>query len=174
MHYPEIRSQGFHNPIERGIYEEAVFDIPNPGALGRDPSKYPIYGYSMWPGRIDARNAYTYGDTTFVLKDKIKNRSFATFGDTGGMGQQVQPVEFGSIDMRNIRPAVGAKSNLINRYSWNNPHDYTETQTLGGITLDDIAKIIYKPTEDIGDVELRKLLAQLQIPYEIAPRYKQR
>ena len=173
VHYPGVRSQGFHEPFGRGIYEEAVFDIPNPGASGRDPSKHPIYGYSMWPGGSDYRNAFTYGNTTFVLDDAIKNRSFATLGDTGGMGQQVQPVEFGSTDIRNIRSAVGAKSNLINSYNWSNPHDYTEAQIMGGVTLDDVRKIIYKPKEDSfdpGDVELRKLLAQLQIPYEIAPR----
>ena len=173
LHYPGVRSRGSHDPVGRRIYEEAVLDIPKPGASGLDPSQHPIYGYAMFPGGSDDRNAYTYGNTTFVLKDAIKDRSSVTFGDTGGMGREVQPVEHGSTDIRKLRPAIGRKSQSMRSYNWSNPFDYTEAQIMGGVTLDDIAKIIYKPKEDMydpGDVELRKLLAQLQIPYQISPR----
>ena len=181
IHDPGMTSMGHNNPQQRKFYENAVFDIDS-----TDPRQYPNYGYSMNPEYVEGdlfdpnKASAGYGNLTLVLKDLIKDRAFATFGDSKGNGG-LQPVPWGTLDPTQLEPAIGGRM-----HAWmfdpfrvkRNLPQYTEAQIIpgpSGLTLNDVARMIYRiPERQVREEteehkQFMDITRGLGIPFTISP-----
>ena len=176
LHYPGMKSQGANFPIERGNWEKIVFGIPDAPKLY--PELHPIYAYGL--NEFSEKTTRPFGNVAMVLNPRLKNNAFYAGADTGSMGLNVQPAPYFTTDPEILRAAVGEKSGIMGQLVGGNftPHNYTEAQIMGGVTLDDIIKILFTPRASDINLDLardfERALIKSGIPFEILkrnPRY---
>ncbi len=108
------------------------------GATNELPDKKrPIYGYVATE---KADRAYPYGPIEFVLKERVKDRTTITFGDSLGrfdgtnlVGAPVRSLDTGCWDRRVWDAYVG---------DWR-AMSYIEAQIHGGVSLQDVEKVVF-------------------------------
>jgi hypothetical protein len=100
-----------------------------------DPLEHPIYGYFAHPNTLDMSN---YGEVDFVLKDEVKHRATVTMGDSLSdfMSGTLIGSPSGDIDLASMG------SNLLAASEGDIP-DYIEAQIHGGVSMQDVAKVVY-------------------------------
>lgn len=167
-------SGGMFNPGGRAEFERLFFGY----ADDLDPTERPIYGYWSHRESLDTNEmAQSYGDSIFVLKDRVKTRATVTGGDSLNAWHNLAdedradfiPRPFLDPDHR-----IYSTSDL-RRDAWegvtkpHRSHGYTEIQVHGGLSLDDVDRVIFQVWKhnDPPDDDLLAKLDDLNIPYTI-------
>ncbi len=143
----------------RALGEEEVFNIPR-NAPG---SARPIYGYFS-PAKDNERFVRMYGDVILVLKDHVKDRSM--FADTDSL--DTPPSRFVPSPVRKpsiCSTIVGGDILAIWRDGIENYALYVEAQIFGGVTTEDISKVIF---ERSPTAETTARLTARGIPWEVS------
>lgn len=131
----------------------------------------PIYG---WGHRSSPEATVVFGDATLRLKDSVVERTSWTIGDS--MMDEVPPIMSGDIDNATdemLLAASGWNAGLALQETETTQGDfrwavnYVEAQVHGGVTLDDIAAVVVRPTGS-GEVDpdIKAMLDQHGIPVE--------
>lgn len=133
-------SGGFFSPDSRRLVEMQGLGAPEdlPDFLR------PVYGYFS----TDAHSAHHYGAVEFVLKEEVKDRTTYTIGDSlhhFGTKRQV-----GGVSVKSI---AAWDQNVDDYFRWPDMISYIEAQIQGGVSLDDVAKVIIHAQP--GSVPLR-------------------
>lgn len=159
-------SGGAYDPQRRKSLEFSQLGIP----FQIDDALRPIYGYltvqtsgpleSTSPDVVgswnaDSRALYTYGDMRVVLKKEVKSRATFTMFDSlsaKSIGQPITEVhDAKSLFFAGLQQGT-YKNGLLSS-------DYTETQILGGVSMEDVEKIVIDPQLTYTPVEvIRKAL----------------
>jgi peptidoglycan hydrolase-like protein with peptidoglycan-binding domain len=163
-------SSALYDPKERAIAEERWFGI----AKGSDPTKRPIYGYLAVDGTGPVTgDSYLsqYGDVQVVLKDSVKDRTTAMWGDSlnqshQGIPEPLHNPTWRSYTLAPVGLAAGETMKLdrdVHSDTWKQ-WNFVETQIHGGVGTDDIAEIVLPkdPTP-----ALRASLEQAGIPWRV-------
>lgn len=159
-------SGGWNNPKYRAKYEAQWFGIGqglDPGEASQvAPEKRPIYGYVMLDGVRPARKTQQdvlsfYGDIQVVLRDNVRKRTTAMFGDSlneqnYGMPSPVDDPTWESftpqpgfnpkspVQMPLVQRDRDPKSQIFRQTA------YAEAQIHDGVTVADIEEVIF-PSE---------------------------
>lgn len=164
-------SSGLPDPDYRADFEERVFGIP-PDSPWQDR---PIYGYLTGGPEDEVGGLVQYGKIKLVLKDETRQRTTAMFGDSLGNDAAV-PTPMLNPDWRswegeayNYVDAADARK----RYGPDRERSsktYIEAQIHGGVTVGDIAEVVF-PAEPSTDPEglqdLANKLTQAGIPWTV-------
>ena len=152
------QSGGLYNPEMRAgdelLHQGLLEDIP--------VEKRPAYGFLAMPGEADSNDVAQYGSVRLVLKPGVRDRTTITFGDS--LNGEATPIPLtGDVTDEQM---FAARSMA--------PGDYTEAQIHGGVTLDDVEKIVIAPLktpwEQKGETEDLVRIAEAHgIPVEGAP-----
>lgn len=145
-------SKGAFMPHIRKEFEKEVFGIPKDATY----EERPIYGY-ITEGKAGWANQY--GDAVFILKERIKNRTSVTFGDSldinaAGEINSTAPTPLTNANYLSVEP-----HNFLNYVWWGesleNAYPYTEAQIFGGVDIKrDVKEVIFtksKPTVEITE-----------------------
>jgi hypothetical protein len=156
------KSKGLKNTGLRAAVEEQWFGLPE----DYDPKKRPIYGYVMVdgvrPAGLGASDMFDvstdalsqYGQIQVVLKDDVRRRTTAMFGDSLNNKNDGIPSPVDDPSWQSYSPAP-SKSMLTRGLTSEDrsvdDHEfragtYAEAQIHGGVTLDDIDEIIFPTT----------------------------
>lgn len=153
---------GYYDPSWRAGVEEALFGTP------RDAPERPVYGYL----RIDAPGqggVARYGSVRVVLKDQVRSRTTAMFGDSADeadMGRG-SPAPVDEPDWRAFGPSgpatrvFGPLDRDLARISQTH---YLEAQVHGGVSVDDIAEVVLR---EQPSPSLLRLLEQRGVPWRV-------
>jgi hypothetical protein len=155
-------SKGMLDPKRRAIFETAAMDV-HPTM---DKRLRPIYGHlrlADGDGAIEDPGYFQYGDLFFEMKEEVKDRATYTVGDSlyspfahvPLSGEASDDVKLGGYVGRygvKLSASASVKS-LID-------DPYIETQTFGGVSLEDIAVVhMKKPSGDpMSDSTYRALV----------------
>lgn len=156
-------SSGWFDIEGRKESEKAGLGIPT----NIPNKKRPVYGYLEDPNYewYETRNARMYGKIKWVFKDQVKDRSRMTLGDSGDLGLGICVVGT-PIRSPHIEGAGREGPAILKGYR---REYYTETQTEGGLTLEDVARV-HIPTSmfDQRYAELGSALEKkgIQVIYE--------
>lgn len=174
-------SGGMLDTGERRNFEEEFFSIP----ASAKPTQRPVYGMIMDRGEESVENhrsSSQYGDVIFVLKEKIKEYTTISIGDSLNHGAEEfmpSPILEPSVrslpmsdrfctwdsgkskDYYSIKPIPSVKR-LLGR----NIYDYIEAQIHTEVTIDNIEKVVFKNPPDVSTV---MKLEKHKIPYEVKP-----
>jgi DNA polymerase III epsilon subunit-like protein len=155
-------SKGMLDPKRRAIFETAAMDV-HPTM---DKRLRPIYGHlrlADGDGAIEDPGYFQYGDLFFEMKEEVKDRATYTVGDSlyspfahvPLSGEASDDVKLGGYVGRygvKLSASASVKS-LID-------DPYIETQTFGGVSLEDVAVVhMKKPSGDpMSDSTYRALV----------------
>jgi hypothetical protein len=136
-------------------YEEYKMFGITPNA---DDAVRPIYGHIQRADRWN-ENVEHYGSARVLLKSEVKERASYTMTDSLGSPDMAYPV---------TRPNLNEVR--IDRWGWPPEfgQDYVETQIHGGLSVDDIAEVIFDTTSRTYKPPTKTLLKELDeagIPY---------
>ena len=165
-------SHGLYDPELRSIHERLMFDTD---------SAQPIYGY-VKPTKIEAGDSLqrtgvanfvsAYGDAALVLKPEVKSRTTVTHGDSlmTDVGGAPAPVPLNDVHTASDkRLAAGTTERTAS---------YIEAQIHGGVTTNDIAKILVHEDQWLSDrspddVARRRAVLEAVfpgVPVEVIPK----
>ncbi len=160
------RSGGMFQPQERAVREEQWFGIPTDAA----PETRPIYGYLVTGG--DGKGIVdVYGGARVVFRDDVRGRTTAQVGDSmehilTGRPAPVDNPDWYAFTIQYEEPALAKLDRNYDGPAFNKK-TYIEAQIHGGVTVDDIAEVIFtsRPTP-----ELVALLRERGIPWRMRRR----
>lgn len=161
-------SKGLLNQDVRRQAEETLFGLPKdvPGA------ERPVYGYAtknaegwamspiVWNDGTEgmADTVQQYGNIAMRLSQEAKDRTSFTYGDSLDHRAFVLPRTESAVDHRMINPeALTASSATVmsgdplterEMFAGSVGAPYVETQTFGGVNLDDIDEIVFYDKQD--------------------------
>lgn len=156
------KSKGLKNTGLRANVEEQWFGLPE----DYDPKKRPIYGYVMVdgvrPAGLGASDMFDvstdalsqYGQIQVVLKDDVRRRTTAMFGDSLNNRNDGIPSPVDDPSWQSYSPAptktmltrgLTSEDRSVDDHEFR-AGTYAEAQIHGGVTLDDIDEIIFPTT----------------------------
>lgn len=176
------KSKGMNNQVGRAQYEQIMFGIDP--KIDKNPEKRPIYGYVAVDGIRPATyhegslggigtDALTqYGQVQVVLKDSVRDRTTAMYGDSlnhaaFGLPSPINQPSWLSYTPMNNQGGITGNLDTLNR----DPRDfklrsqiYVEAQVHDGVSTDDIAEVVF-PSKPSATVQ--QLLAERSIPWRV-------
>ena len=160
------RSGGIFQPEERRLREEQWFGIPADAA----PETRPIYGYLVTSG--DGKGMVdVYGGARVVFRDDVRDRTTAQVGDSmehilTGRPAAVDNPDWYAFTIQYEDPMFAKLDRNYDGPAFNK-RSYIEAQIHGGVTVDDIAEVIFtsRPSP-----ELVALLRERGIPWRMRRR----
>lgn len=162
-----IKSRGLNNPSVRAKHEQGMWGY-EPDS---DPSVRPVYGYLAGDVRHAPKEGEAlaqYGRIEVRLKDRVRSRTTAMFGDSLDMRHAGRPSQVDNPDgwawtYANPGGLVTHHYSVGDR----DPDDrsgYIEAQVHGGVSVDDIESVVFPSAPS---PELKDLLAQAGIPWQV-------
>lgn len=151
-------SSGNMSPQWRADFERRLFGYPD----NLDPAKRPIYGYV---GEAKNGSQTIYGDTSIVLKEEVRDRTTMFIGDTldmldNGLQRDMLPFRANNFDpvtaldwdlfdystSMSPKEAAAFTKRILLETDTTRPFGtpYLETQVHGGVTIDDIAEVVFE------------------------------
>lgn len=158
----ETNTRGDYYMTNRDDIEKKMFGCPK---TGLDPKDRPVYGYVDYNPEGGAESGY--GAVQFVLKDSVKERTTFTMDDS--LDAKAAPFKKGEeLNLKHLDPDAryqleyGVDSALENL-------NYIEAQIHGGVSLDDVEKIIFHDNGEMlsRDINLENALNDKGIPFEV-------
>lgn len=140
-------SGGSLAPEMRAAFEQRTWGY----ARDLDPKLRPIYGY-LSPAGVDAEStayqAAQYGEIRIVLKDSVRQRTSFMVGDSLGASTGTPTaMDAPGWEAFNVSPGTGWRSpgGLGRDYASEafQRNQYVETQIHGGVTVGDIAEVVF-------------------------------
>jgi hypothetical protein len=171
------RSRGLNDLEVRARHERIIFGL-DPAA---DAATRPVYGYldpltAPAAGRNQEgldESLYQYGRIRVVLRDSVRPRTTAMFGDSLDLRHAGLPAPIDDPDWRAYTPANpgGLLTNLLSKLERDPESEdarmtygYIEAQVHGGVTLGDIEEVVFPSTPPKA---LREKLEQAGIPWRV-------
>lgn len=146
------KSKGCFSPSMRADAEELMFAAPH----NLDPRFRPIYG-SMVDRGDSTNKASQYGDVRFIInKDLVAARTSFVYDDS--LGTTLMP------QMLNNPTPLAARGDVLKYKDLSQIFPYAEVQIHGGVTVNEIEKVILK---EAPRGNLKKYLNDLKIPWEV-------
>lgn len=176
-------SKGLKNINMRANLEAAWFGLPYTPSWAKeqdfgDPTIRPIYGYVALDGvrptgistgeigGVSTDALSQYGQIQVVLKEDVRRRTTAMFGDSLNNMHQGRPSPIDDPDWQSFTPIgtsaiVNAGLRDLNRDPLDREfraNTYAEAQVHGGVTLDDVEEVVFpstppKATRDLLDAK---------------------
>jgi hypothetical protein len=140
------RSNGLLDKGRRAEMERRWFGL----AANTDPARRPIYGYVAVGGVRSGDGALDqYGGIQVVLKDGVKSRTTATWGDSLNIPDYTIPEPLDGMTWRSYAlPTAGIGNGELKKLDrdvdspdWRE-HNYVEAQIHGGVSVSDIAEVV--------------------------------
>lgn len=171
--FEAARSRG-HNDLEaRATLEAIIFGL----GPDTDPTTRPVYGYLdplTAPTLVDTlEDALSqYGRVRVVLKDSVRSRTTAMFGDSLDLRHAGLPAPIDDPNWRAFTPANpgGLLTNLLSKMERDPESEgaratyYIEAQVHGGVSTDDIEEVVFPSTPP---PKLRAALEARGIPWRV-------
>lgn len=156
------RSGGMFFPQERAFREEQWFGLPADAPV----TERPVYGYLVTGnggGMVDM-----YGEAQVIFRSDIRRRTTAIVGDSMGNLSYGRPAPVDAPDwyaftIRLDDPDFARLDRDYDGLSFNR-RGYIEAQIHGGVTVDDIAEVVFRSRPSDGLIEL---LRERGIPWRI-------
>ena len=138
-----VRSEGALAPDIRAMHEEMFFGYPQ----DLDEAQRPVYGYVDFgddEGGYGGNHLRQYGDVVWTLRDDVKSRTTVSAFDS--LSRPVVPGPYGDPGGRAMVPPTfqdmaGTIAPDWLREGFTGHGEYVETQTHGGVTLDDVESV---------------------------------
>jgi hypothetical protein len=164
------RSGGTLDNKKRALVEEALFNYPE----GLPAQSRPIYGSLSTD--LKTTDAAMYGNTMLVMKDSVKARTTFTSDDsldinakgaTCAPSAMLAPKAYSVALTNNRSTRFSGKEEIMRNATVKQAdrYNYTEAQIHGGVKVSDIQKVVFEKNT-VVTLDTRKLLSDLQIPYE--------
>jgi hypothetical protein len=150
-----------------GLYQPSTREKREYGLLAIDPKtpkgKRPIYGflankdsgtspmtkpYNSDVFSANSRGASQYGDVRFVLKPETRDRTTFTMLDSLDVRSLPQPLSDNPTDEQ--LDMAGFWQNVTDSHDGFIRESYVETQVLGGVSMDDVQKIVVAVPDYLG------------------------
>jgi len=171
--FEAARSRGLNDLEARATHEAIIFGL----GPDTDPTTRPVYGY------LDPLTAPTlkdtledalsqYGRVRVVLKDSVRSRTTAMFGDSLDLRHAGLPAPIDDPDWRAFTPSNpgGLLTNLLSKMERDPESEgaratyYIEAQVHGGVTVHDIEEVVFPAAPAKA---LREALEQAGIPWRV-------
>lgn len=162
-----------------GLYQPSTREKREYGLLAVDPktpkSKRPIYGflankdsgtspmtkpYNSDVFSANSRGASQYGDVRFVLKPETRDRTTFTMLDSLDVRSLPQPLSDNPTDEQ--LDMAGFWQNVADSHDGFIRENYVETQVLGGVSIDDVQKIVVAVPDYLGVAEIEEKVNALR------------
>jgi len=157
----DIRGFGLISGKERGFYEEFLWGYDEDS----DPEIRPVYGYLVGAGNDEA--VEKYGDIQLVLKDSVRPRTTAMYGDSLDHMSYGMPSAVDNPGWQSWTFGTGTddQDELFELDRTHLTGDiYVEAQIHGGVQLRDIERIVF-PYEP--PTATQRLLRAKRIPWSV-------
>lgn len=172
--YETGSSRGSFNPRMRMDAETDTFDLTRETPI----DQFPIYGFVHTEGYKN--DPIRYGDVRIEFKNSVKSRTTVTVGDSlGGMvGAEIAPSP--PSRAHKDRGCWDGGPNLLHLAAGNPERiSYFEAQIHGGVTLDDIKRVVLPPFHQLrpgvqrrmSDIERIAKEKGIEISYEESHPY---
>jgi hypothetical protein len=134
----------------------------------------PVYGYVGVSGSEHPKSVQHYGEVTLVLKDKVRERTTVTLGDSLNTHSNPVPID-AKLTPREVSDAT-ARTIYRNEFTTVAKGGYTpidrgmtyiEAQIVGGVKRSDIEEIVFGPNAEIDAQEIKSLTEKMR-PFGIS------